>query len=76
MSANDSPILPGAHGDVHATGPSLCALAGMPRRLLEATLTGGDQPLEEGESFQMLVIGLGAAAVGFVVGRLFNASEP
>jgi hypothetical protein len=41
----------------------------MPRRLLEATLTGGDQPLKEGESFQMLVIGLGAAAIGFVVGR-------
>jgi hypothetical protein len=46
----------------------------MSRRLLEATLTGGDQPLEEGESFQMLVIGLGAAAIGFVVGRLFHAS--
>ena len=47
----------------------------MPRPLLEATLTGGDRPLEEGESFQMLVIGLGAPAIGFVVGRLFHASE-
>jgi hypothetical protein len=46
----------------------------MPRRLLEATLTGGDRPLEEGEIFQMLVIGLGAAAIGFVIGRLFHAS--
>jgi hypothetical protein len=47
----------------------------MPRRRLEATLTGGDRPPEEGESFQLLVIGLGAAAIGFVVGRLFDESE-
>jgi hypothetical protein len=74
MIRRDSRRATGAYGDVHATGPSLCTLAGMSRRLLEATLTGGDQPLEEGESFQMLVIGLGAAAIGFVVGRLFHAS--